>query len=79
MNPSDKPLVWLHGEVKTPPFSRETRVEAGYLLRRLQAGEKLSRIDDDAIVLLEVFEKQSKQTPRSVIEACKRRLRDYDS
>ncbi len=24
-----KPLVWLHGEVKTPPFSRAARLEAG--------------------------------------------------
>ncbi|HEU4688601.1 MAG TPA: type II toxin-antitoxin system RelE/ParE family toxin [Vicinamibacterales bacterium] len=38
---SDKPLVWLHGEVKTPPFSAEARVEAGFLLRRLQQGEAL--------------------------------------
>jgi phage-related protein len=38
----DKPLVWLHGEVKTPPFSAEARVEAGVLLRRLQQGERLS-------------------------------------
>ncbi len=37
----DKPLVWLHGEVKTPPFSAEARVEAGFLLRRLQPGEVL--------------------------------------
>jgi phage-related protein len=36
-----KPLVWLHGEVKTPPFSRDARVEAGFLLRRLQNGEVL--------------------------------------
>jgi hypothetical protein len=35
------PLVWLHGEVKTPPFSREARIEAGFLLRRLQNGEVL--------------------------------------
>jgi phage-related protein len=39
---ADKPLVWLHGEVKTPPFSSEARIEAGTLLRRLQRGEKLS-------------------------------------
>ena len=39
---SGKPLVWLHGEVKTPPFSKEGRVEAGTLLRRLQHGEKLA-------------------------------------
>lgn len=38
----DKPLVWLHGEIRTPPFSREARIEAGTLLRRLQRGEKLS-------------------------------------
>jgi len=38
----DKPLVWLHGELKTPPFSREARIEAGFLLRRLQKGELLS-------------------------------------
>ena len=39
---NDKPLVWLHGEVKTPPFSREARLEAGFLLRSLQMGEKIS-------------------------------------
>jgi phage-related protein len=36
-----KPLVWLRGEVKTPPFSSEARLEAGFLLRRLQQGEAL--------------------------------------
>lgn len=38
---SDKFLAWLRGEVKTPPFSRAARVEAGKLLRRLQQGESL--------------------------------------
>ena len=37
----DKPLVWLHGEIKTPPLSYEARIEAGFLLRRLQRGESL--------------------------------------
>src|SRR5580765_7799456 len=37
-----RPLVWLHGEVKTPPFSQAARIEAGLLLRRLQAGEQLT-------------------------------------
>ena len=41
MSPHDKPLVWLRGEVKTPPFGPEARVEAGFLLRRLQRGESL--------------------------------------
>jgi phage-related protein len=37
----DRPLVWLAGEIKTPPFSSAARVEAGVLLRRLQRGEML--------------------------------------
>jgi phage-related protein len=37
----DKPLVWLKGEVRTPPFSQPVRIEAGLLLRRLQKGEAL--------------------------------------
>jgi phage-related protein len=39
--PRPKPLVRLGGEIKTPPFSKEARVEAGFLLRRLQDGESL--------------------------------------
>ncbi len=103
-----KPIVWLRGEVKTPPFSQDARIEAGYLLRLLQRGESLGlphsrpmptigarchelrihdtaatlrimyRIDPDAIVILEVFSKKTRQTPTSVIQACQRRLRDYD-
>ncbi len=42
MGKTDKPLVWLHGRVKTPPFSATARVDAGTLLRRLQGGEKLA-------------------------------------
>ena len=34
-----KPLVVLSGEIKTPPFSTEARIEAGTLLRRLQQGD----------------------------------------
>ena len=109
MSPSDKPLVWLHGEISTPPFSKAARVEAGYLLRMLQKGETLPmphsrpmpgigarchelrivdetvtwriiyRMDADAIVLLEVFEKKAKETPRRVIDVCKERIRDYES
>jgi len=41
MNGDDKPLVWLEGEIKTPPFSLEARIEAGTLLRRLQRGENI--------------------------------------
>lgn len=103
-----KPIVWLRGEVKTPPFSQEARIEAGCLLRLLQRGETLGlphsrpmpaigprchelRINDaaatfrivyladpDAVVILEVFSKKTARTPRHVIAACKRRLREYD-
>jgi phage-related protein len=103
----DKPLVWLHGEVKTPPFSRDARIEAGFLLRRLQRGENVEfpasrpmpgigqnchelriedreltwriayHIDSDAIVILEVFEKKSRKTPKHVLDSCERRLRRY--
>jgi len=38
MDPEDKPIVWMHGEIRTPPFSAEARIEAGYLLRQLQKG-----------------------------------------
>ncbi len=42
MRRKDKPLAWLHGEVKTPPFSLAARLETGYLLRRLQRGDMLA-------------------------------------
>jgi len=106
--PPDKPLAWLHGEIKTPPFSTEARIEAGTLLRRLQRGEALGlahskampgigsachelrvadkdhqwriicRVDDDAIVIAEVFAKKRRKTPRGVIERCEKRLKAYD-
>ncbi len=42
MSPHDKPLVWLRGEVTSPPFGDDARREAGYLLRKLQQGETLT-------------------------------------
>jgi phage-related protein len=42
MSPDDKALVWLHGQVKSPPFSAKARLEAGYFLRLLQRGENLA-------------------------------------
>ena len=41
MSRQDKPLVWLRGEIKTPPLSAEARVEAGFLLRQLEEGMSL--------------------------------------
>ena len=104
----EKPLRWLYGEVKTPPFSPTARLEAGLLLRRLQQGETLSlpqsrpmpsigprcqelrvrdqnknwrivyRIDEDRILIVEVFKKTTRQTPDAVIKVCQRRLAEYD-
>lgn len=41
MSPRDKPLAWLSGEIKTPPFGSDARIEAGFILRRRQRGESL--------------------------------------
>lgn len=37
------------------------------------------RVDDDAIVIVEVFEKRTQTTPNAVIAACRKRLSLYDS
>ena len=37
------------------------------------------RIDADAIVILEVFAKKTSTTPKTVIVACRRRLKEYDN
>ena len=42
MNSDEKILSWLHGEIKTPPFSEAARREAGWLLREVQRGKMLS-------------------------------------
>lgn len=42
MEPDERPLVLLHGEIKTPPFSASARKEAGRLLDKVQQGKMLS-------------------------------------
>lgn len=104
----DRPLIWLHGFVKSPPFSAAARLETGYLLRLLQQGEQLAlphsrpmprigprchelritdggriwrivyRLDMDAVVIAEVFQKTTATTPHAVVALCKARLRNYD-
>jgi phage-related protein len=106
----DRPLVWLHGEVKSPPFSTEARRNTGFLLRLIQRGNLLSmplsrpmpaigsrchelriadsqkrvtwrliyRLDEDAVVIGDVFVKKTQKTPQVVIEACRRRFKAYD-
>ena len=36
------------------------------------------RTDPDAVVIVEVFSKKTPQTPKRVIEICKKRLKEYD-
>jgi len=36
------------------------------------------RMDSDAIVILDVFEKKTPQTPRRVAQACRDRLKAYE-
>lgn len=36
------------------------------------------RIDDDALLVVEMFEKKTRTTPKQVSENCKRRLRLFD-
>lgn len=105
---TDKPLVILSGEIKTPPMSRSARREAGVLLRLLQRGESLGlphsrpmpvvgprchelriqdenrtwrivyRVDANEVLVVEVFAKTTRATPKSVIDNCKKRLRYWD-
>jgi len=35
-------------------------------------------VDRDAVVVVHVFAKRTRATPRLVIEVCRKRLRDYD-
>jgi phage-related protein len=37
------------------------------------------RIDGDAIVILDVFAKKTRTTPKAVIAACQKRLKEYDN
>jgi phage-related protein len=37
------------------------------------------RIDTDAVVILDVFEKKSRKTPRHVIDVCRKRIAEYDA
>jgi len=37
------------------------------------------RIYSDAILILEVFEKKTSKTPKSIIDICKQRIKRYDT
>ena len=49
----DKPIVWLADRIKTPPFSSSGRREVGWLLRRLQRGERLQMPHSRAMPAIE--------------------------
>jgi len=104
-----KPLVIIGKKIKTPPFSLDARLEAGFLLGRLQEHMSLSmpharkmpiigkrcielrikdsnaewrvicRIDSEMILLIHVFSKKTKHTPKKVIDLCKQRIIKFDS
>jgi hypothetical protein len=38
----------------------------------------IDRIDPDVIVIVAVFAEDTRQTPKHVIDTCRRRLRAYD-
>ena len=54
------------------PHCHELRVRDGGADWRI-----VYRLDPDAIVILEVFSKKTRATPKPVIETCIRRLREY--
>jgi phage-related protein len=37
------------------------------------------RVDSDAIVIVEWFSKRTRETPKSVIDLCRKRLKHYDA
>ena len=44
-----------------------------------KAWRVIYRLDEDAVILVEVFEKKTQKTPRQIITNCQRRLRRYDA
>lgn len=51
-------------------------------LRVLDAGANwriIYRLDPDAVVIVEVFSKQTAQLPKTILDACRGRLRRYDA
>src|SRR5690625_431900 len=92
---------------KDSSLLEDAKLQAGFLLRRLQLGDVIEMpdsrpmpsigknchelrvndknktwriiyfIDDDTIVILEVFAKKTQKTPQEIIEVCKKRLTRY--
>ena len=54
------------------PSCHELRIDDGDVTWRIAY-----HVDSEAIVILDVFEKKSRKTPKHVLDTCKRRLRRY--
>lgn len=89
MELKDKLVFWLHTEIKTPPFSENARLTAGYFIRKLQQHEMLTMPDlrpmpsignrcENAILVLNIFPKKTRTTPKKEIDLAKTRLRTYE-
>jgi len=72
------------GEQPSMPHSRPMP-DIGLRCHELRVNDRdkawrlVYRIDPDAVVILEVFEKKTNRTPRHVIEICQRRLMLYQA
>lgn len=71
------------GKVLSMPLSRPMP-EIGPRCHELRVRDEarnwriIYRTDEDAIVVAEVFAKTTPKTPKPIITACQRRLREYD-
>ena len=74
------------GETLSMPHSKPMRTIGPRCHElRLTDGKKnaewriIYRVDPDAIVIGDVFQKKTRRTPQAVIQMCKKRFRDYDA
>ncbi len=67
-------LPWCRPMPSIGPRCHELRITDETTIWRL-----VYRIDPDAIIILDVFKKKTQQTPKNIIDQCKRRIRLYDA
>jgi phage-related protein len=67
-------LPWSRPMPSIGPRCHELRITDETTVWRL-----IYRIDQDAIVILEVFKKKTQQAPKNIINQCKKRIRLYDA
>jgi hypothetical protein len=85
------PLISREKDGGLPPGTSEKAASPSKLWREA-LGNSLLRINDenvtwriiyriysDAILMLEVFSKKTNQTPKSIINVCKERIKRYES